>query len=77
MQGLELARAFYARCRPLLEARVPDVMAQAAAGLVGEGSECLGCDDAISRDHDFGAAFCLWLPERVLAVEGPRLARRL
>ena len=77
MQGLELARAFYARCRPLLEERVPDIMAQAAVGLVGEGSECLGCDDAISRDHDFGAAFCLWLPERVLAVESPRLEAAL
>ena len=37
MNGLELARAFYAACRPALMAAIPDVMAQAAAGLVGEG----------------------------------------
>lgn len=66
MNGLELARRFYLSCRPLLENCIPDIMRQAAAGLAGEGSECFGCDDEISRDHDFGAAFCIWLPEKTL-----------
>lgn len=65
MKGLELARAYYEVCAPLLRDRIPDVMAQAAAGLVGEGSECFGCDDDISRDHDWGPAFCLWVPRAV------------
>ena len=69
MNGLELSRAFYSACRPALVAAIPDIMAQAAAGLVGEGSECLGCDDATSQDHDFGAAFCLWLPREVLRAQ--------
>lgn len=73
MKGLELARAFYTACRPALVAAIPDVMEQAAAGLVGEGSECLGLDDATSQDHDFGAAFCLWLPREVLREQRERI----
>ena len=75
MKGLELARAFYAASRPALVEAMPDVMAKAAAGLAGEGSECLGCDDDVSQDHDFGAAFCLWLPREVLRAEGERIER--
>ena len=67
MNGLDLARDFYRHCRPALMAEIPDIMARAAVGLAGEGSECLGCDDDISRDHDFGPAFCLWLPRADLA----------
>ena len=73
MNGLELARAFYTACRPALMAAIPDIMAEAAAGLAGEGSECLGCDDATSQDHDFGAAFCLWLPRDVLRDNRERI----
>lgn len=73
MNGLELARAFYIACRPALMAAIPDIMAQAAVGLVGEGSECFGCDDATSQDHDFGAAFCLWLPREVLQAQAGRI----
>lgn len=73
MNGLELARDFYTACRPALMAAIPDVMAQAAAGLAGEGSECFGCDDATSQDHDFGAAFCLWLPKDVLRAQAQRI----
>ena len=73
-QGLPLARAFYEQCcAPLLEREMPHALPHLAAGLVGEGSECFGFDDALSRDHDWGPALCLWLPAEVLARESHRL----
>ena len=62
MTGLELARLYYQQIgRKMLEEQFPEYLPRIAAGLVGEGSECFGFDDEISRDHDFGAGFCIWL----------------
>lgn len=55
--GMELAREFYEQAgRPMLQQKYPEYACRIAAGLVGEGSECLGFDDAFSVDHDFGPA---------------------
>ena len=62
MTGLELCRKYYEQVgRPMLEEKFSDYLPRIAAGLVGEGSDCLGFDDEISRDHDFGPGFCIWL----------------
>ena len=67
MKGLELARGyFYDECLPRLRKELPAALPYLAAGLVGEGSDCFGYDDFISRDHDWGPAFCLWLPQRYM-----------
>ena len=64
MKGLELSRALFEEClRPRLEGETPELLPLLAAGLVGEGSECFGYDDERSRDHDWGASLCLWLPD--------------
>lgn len=77
MKGLRLARECWRERAPLLENLLPDVIGHAAFGLAGEGSERFGLDDAISRDHDFGAAFCVWLPDKLLEAHGPRIRQAL
>ncbi len=68
MKGLEIAKGyFYDECLPRLRKELPGALPYLAVGLVGEGSDCFGYDDFISRDHDWGPAFCLWLPEKYMA----------
>lgn len=62
MKGLDLARGYYETYgRAMIHEKFPEYEERIAVGLVGEGSECFGFDDEFSADHDFGAAFCLWL----------------
>ena len=74
IKGLELAERYYDTYgKPMLEARFPELVPRAAVGLVGQGSECFGFDDAISTDHDYGPAFCIWLTAEDYARYGQPL----
>ncbi|GAA2530267.1 DUF4037 domain-containing protein [Rarobacter incanus] len=62
LTGLQLSRAFWEELGlPLMRDRFPSHIDRMAVGLVGHGSECYGFDDRLSRDHDFGPGFCMWL----------------
>lgn len=64
MKGLELARGYYENYgAPMIHEQFPEWEGRIAIGLVGEGSECFGYDDDLSRDHDFEPGFCLFVPE--------------
>lgn len=74
--GLELCEAFYEEFgKPMIRQKFPEYEHMIAVGLVGEGSECFGFDDQISRDHDFGPGFCLWLTDPVFDEIGEELQR--
>ncbi len=66
ISGLELCREYYeVYCKPMLAERFSDYVDRIAVGLVGEGSDCFGYDDAFSMDHDWGPALCLWVSDSV------------
>ena len=67
MKGIELSRSFFEEHGlPMLKDKFCDVLPLLAIGIVGSGSECFGFDDEISRDHDFEAGFCIFLPDETL-----------
>ncbi len=76
MQGLELSRRYYEEYGiDMIKNEFPQYEGRIAVGLAGSGSDCFGFDDEVSRDHDFGAGFCLWLTDEDNEEFGFRLAR--
>ena len=72
---VEICRRFYEEYgAKMIRDHFPEYENRIAAGLVGEGSECFGYDDGISRDHDFGLGFCMWLCKEDAEKIGPELA---
>jgi hypothetical protein len=60
--GLKLSELFYREVvRPLLDIHFPDLNHSVA--LIGSGSEVLGFDTPMSRDHDWGLRLQLFLAE--------------
>ena len=76
MKGLELSRRFYEEFgAPMIAEQFPEYRDRIAVGLVGHGSECFGYDDDISRDHDYGPGFCMFLTDEDEQKIGFRLFR--
>lgn len=74
IKGLELCKRYFeVYGRPMLEKEFAEYLDKITVGLVGEGSDCFGLDDEVSRDHDFGPRFCLWVSKETYEVIGDRL----
>ncbi|MGN0346807.1 MAG: DUF4125 family protein [Lachnospiraceae bacterium] len=72
--GLEICRLYYEKFgKPMIAEKFPDYQSKIAVGLVGEGSDCYGFDDAFSRDHDWGPGFCMWVTRETYDVIGTEL----
>lgn len=72
---IEKNRRFYEHfVAPMIREKFPEYEDRIAVGIAGEGSDCFGFDDEISRDHDFGTGVCLWLTEEDMARFGIRLS---
>lgn len=73
-KGLAIAREYYETYgKPVLQEKFPQYLGRIAVGLAGRGSDCFGYDDAVSRDHDWGPDFCLWVTEETYAQIGKQL----
>lgn len=76
-KGLDVSRDFFFEWGlPLLETKYPDLARRVAAGRIS-GSDVLGGDDAISRDHYWGPHFDLFLSEADYTAFGGPLSKAM
>lgn len=78
MEGVDVAELFFDRFGlPTIEEHFPEMMNRVSAGLNGRGSEVIGADDELSRDHGWGPRFCLFLNEDDLRDIGQEMQEKL
>ncbi|MBO4355515.1 MAG: DUF4037 domain-containing protein, partial [Clostridia bacterium] len=66
---------FYENCvAKMIRDGFPEFEDRIAVGIAGEGSDCFGYDDEISRDHDFGTGVCLWVTDEDMKIFGYQLS---
>lgn len=73
-KGLEICQKYYETYgKKLIDEKYASYKQYMAIGMFGYGSDCLGYDDEISKDHDFGGGFCILLPSHIYQKIGKEL----
>ena len=67
-------RLYEAQVAPMIREKFADYENRIAVGIAGEGSDCFGYDDYVSRDHDFGSGVVLWLTDDDMELFGHDLS---
>lgn len=75
MKGLKLSQLYYEEYQNGLKEILGDDFDKVSVGLCGQGSECFGFDDEISRDHDFGPGFCIFTDDEINKKYGKELKK--
>lgn len=74
ISGLDLCQQYYEEIGNLiLQEQFPDTFSAMTIGLVGEGSDCFGYDDVISRDHDWGPGFYIFMDKALYEKIGEQV----
>jgi len=76
--GVEISRKFCAEViLPFLERTHPDLVGEVAIGALGTGSDTVGLDDTLSRDHHWGPRCNILLPNGLFKEGGEALLESL
>lgn len=74
--GLALSKEYYETYGiPMIREQFAKYAGRIAVGLAGRGSDCFGYDDVLSRDHDWGPDFCMWVTDETYAEIGTALQK--
>ena len=74
--GLVLSREYYETYGiPMIREQFGAYEDRIAVGLAGRGSDCFGYDDELSKDHDWGPDFCMWVTDETYEEIGVALQK--
>ncbi|UCG43063.1 MAG: DUF4037 domain-containing protein [candidate division WOR-3 bacterium] len=78
MKGIGLSESLFSEVvRPLLQRLFPELLDNISAAILGDGSEVLGYDDEISRDHNFSPRVVLFFEDETFDRVGSAVAEQL
>ncbi len=75
-KGLDICRSYYEKYgAQMIHEHFSEYESRIAVGLFGEGSDCYGYDDEVSKDHDWGPGFMLLVRRSVYDEIGEALKK--